>query len=75
VNGCGGASDRDERTAATKPVHRCHTPAFSGVTVPVQPDWTCGACGRIWRDMRTTSGVQWWAEVRGPTHFPRGETL
>ena len=62
-------------TRSEKPRHCCHTPAMpQGLTVPLQPDWTCAACGRIWRD--TASGpVRWWAEIRGPTHFPRGETL
>jgi len=62
-------------SAATKPHHVCSPPAIGGGTIPQQPDWTCAACGRIWRDMRTGVGTQWWAEVRGPTHFPRGETL
>jgi hypothetical protein len=44
---------------------RCNPPRIGQGTVPVQPDWTCGTCGRVWRDMRS-GPIQWWAEVRGP---------
>lgn len=50
--------------------HRCHTPAMpQGLTVPLQPDWTCAVCGRVWRDWNGggTSPVRWWAEISGPT--------
>ena len=46
--------------------HICRPPTIVGLTVPQQPDWTCGQCGRVWRDCRMSTGVQWWAEVRGP---------
>lgn len=46
--------------------HRCQPPTLSGGTTPIQPDWTCARCGRVWRDCRTGVGTQWWAEVQGP---------
>lgn len=46
-------------------MHCCKQPLVAS-TGPMQPDWECGRCGRVWRDMRA-AGVQWWAEVRGPT--------
>lgn len=30
--------------------HVCNPPTIVGLTVAPQPDWTCGICGRIWRD-------------------------
>lgn len=46
--------------------HLCHPPTLSAAaTGAVQPDWECGECGRVFRDMRSGS-LQWWAEIRGP---------
>lgn len=59
--------------AARKPRHICATPVVGSPTIPLQPDWTCAACGRIWRDMGGL--VRVWSEIRGPIHFPMGETL
>ena len=62
------------RTTPSKPQHVCQQPTIAGLTVPQQPDWTCAKCGRIWRDS-IAGAIRWWAEVRGPTHYPRGESL
>lgn len=35
------------------------------VSRPQQPDWTCGVCGRVWRDTLTGTSFHW-AEVSGP---------
>jgi hypothetical protein len=46
--------------------HVCRPPAMQfGLTVPLQPDWTCAKCGRMWRDCGSGS-IRWWAEVLGP---------
>jgi len=49
--------------------HVCATPLLLSGTNPQQPDWTCGECGRVWRDWNGGGSVpiRWWAEVRGPT--------
>ena len=47
--------------------HRCQPPtiAATSLTHPLQPDWTCGVCGRVWRDW-AAGALRFWAEIRGP---------
>ena len=53
--------------AGTTAGHVCQKPtnAVAGSTYPPQPDWTCGVCGRVWRDW-ISGHLRYWAEVRGP---------
>lgn len=58
--------------------HNCRPPVIAvsvPVMLPLQPDWTCGECSRVWRDSRSATGLQWWAEVRGPGEPKRIEKL
>ena len=37
------------------------------LTVEQQPDWECGVCGRIWRNIvGVYGGSGTWKEIRGP---------
>lgn len=43
--------------------HVCQPPTLQ-LTSPGQPDWTCGTCGRVFRDCAQRD-IRWWAEVVG----------
>jgi hypothetical protein len=48
--------------------HVCAPPTIpQGLTVPIQPDWTCGVCQRVWRDVGGL--VRYWNEIVGPSVF------
>lgn len=48
------------------PEHYCSPPLLaSSLTSPMRPDWTCGICGRLWRDW-LSGNIHTWQEIRGP---------